>query len=287
MPRRCREPLRDEFHETLDRLIVATQLRYAVVGELARSVRFRVFDQPVIDESSQAGARRRTRAAALPRRPSRCPRPRRAHRGSRRQPGAAHSAACGAHRRAGGPRAAARAPHAPLLQDLRARGRALVAPRRTAVRHRPLLARRPAPPADHHARRGLGVARGRLGRRRAGIRCPRPGVRRRLLPALERGAARRRQHGRRAQRSRQRGGAAPDGAEGDCGRERSGWCPRAPLHLPPGRRGVSRGARHPRSAPDDRAAPPSLAARQLRRHAPAGGRGRPPLPLRRPREPVR
>ena len=41
--------LRDEFHETLDRLIVAAQLRYPVIGELARSVRFRVFDLPVIE----------------------------------------------------------------------------------------------------------------------------------------------------------------------------------------------------------------------------------------------
>ncbi len=43
------ESLRDEFHETLDRLIVAAQLRYPVVGELARSVRFRVFDRPIIE----------------------------------------------------------------------------------------------------------------------------------------------------------------------------------------------------------------------------------------------
>jgi len=53
------EPLRDELHETLDRLIVAAQLRQPVVGELARSVRFRVFDQPVIEE-----ARERVLAAA-------------------------------------------------------------------------------------------------------------------------------------------------------------------------------------------------------------------------------
>jgi acetyl/propionyl-CoA carboxylase alpha subunit/acetyl-CoA carboxylase carboxyltransferase component len=43
------ESLRDEFHETLDRLIVAAQRRYPVVGELARSVRFRVFDRPIIE----------------------------------------------------------------------------------------------------------------------------------------------------------------------------------------------------------------------------------------------
>ena len=48
------EPLREEFHETLDRLIVAAQLRYPVVGELARSVRFRVVDQPVIEQAREA-----------------------------------------------------------------------------------------------------------------------------------------------------------------------------------------------------------------------------------------
>jgi acetyl/propionyl-CoA carboxylase alpha subunit/acetyl-CoA carboxylase carboxyltransferase component len=53
------EPLRDEFHETLDRLIVAAQVRYPVVGELARSVRFRVFDRPLIED-----ARARVLAAA-------------------------------------------------------------------------------------------------------------------------------------------------------------------------------------------------------------------------------
>ena len=52
-------PLRDEFHGTLDRLIMAAQLRYPVVGELARSVRFRVFDQAVIE-----GARELVLAAA-------------------------------------------------------------------------------------------------------------------------------------------------------------------------------------------------------------------------------
>ncbi len=35
--------------ELLDRLVLATQLRFAAVGDLARSVRFRWFDQPVVD----------------------------------------------------------------------------------------------------------------------------------------------------------------------------------------------------------------------------------------------
>jgi acetyl/propionyl-CoA carboxylase alpha subunit/acetyl-CoA carboxylase carboxyltransferase component len=41
-------PARDEIAEVLDRLIVATQLRYPTVGDLARSIRFRIFDQPLI-----------------------------------------------------------------------------------------------------------------------------------------------------------------------------------------------------------------------------------------------
>ena len=41
-------PARDEMREVLDRLIVATQLRYPTVGELARSIRFRFFDNPPI-----------------------------------------------------------------------------------------------------------------------------------------------------------------------------------------------------------------------------------------------
>jgi acetyl/propionyl-CoA carboxylase alpha subunit/acetyl-CoA carboxylase carboxyltransferase component len=53
------EALRDEFHETLDRLIVAAQVRYPAVGELARSVRFRIFDRPMIED-----ARARVLAAA-------------------------------------------------------------------------------------------------------------------------------------------------------------------------------------------------------------------------------
>jgi acetyl/propionyl-CoA carboxylase alpha subunit/acetyl-CoA carboxylase carboxyltransferase component len=38
-----------EVREVLDRLVAATQLRYPIVGDLARSVRFRWFDQPLVD----------------------------------------------------------------------------------------------------------------------------------------------------------------------------------------------------------------------------------------------
>jgi acetyl/propionyl-CoA carboxylase alpha subunit/acetyl-CoA carboxylase carboxyltransferase component len=42
------EELRHELLETLDRMIMATQLRHPVAGTLARSVRFRLFDGPLI-----------------------------------------------------------------------------------------------------------------------------------------------------------------------------------------------------------------------------------------------
>ncbi|HZC27700.1 MAG TPA: carboxyl transferase domain-containing protein [Actinopolymorphaceae bacterium] len=44
-------PLDGRVHDVLDRLVLATQLRFPVVGDLARSVRFRWFDQPLVDEA--------------------------------------------------------------------------------------------------------------------------------------------------------------------------------------------------------------------------------------------
>ena len=35
--------------ELLDRLVAVTQLRFPIIGDLARSVRFRWFDQPLVD----------------------------------------------------------------------------------------------------------------------------------------------------------------------------------------------------------------------------------------------
>jgi acetyl/propionyl-CoA carboxylase alpha subunit/acetyl-CoA carboxylase carboxyltransferase component len=43
-------PLDVAVRDLLDRLVLATQLRFAVVGDLARSVRFRWFDQPLVEE---------------------------------------------------------------------------------------------------------------------------------------------------------------------------------------------------------------------------------------------
>ena len=47
------EPASDEIGEVLERLIVATQLRYPAVGDLARSIRFRLFDQPLIQTARE------------------------------------------------------------------------------------------------------------------------------------------------------------------------------------------------------------------------------------------
>jgi acetyl/propionyl-CoA carboxylase alpha subunit/acetyl-CoA carboxylase carboxyltransferase component len=44
----------DLAHEVLDRLVLATQLRHPMVGDLARSARFRWFDQPVVEAERSA-----------------------------------------------------------------------------------------------------------------------------------------------------------------------------------------------------------------------------------------
>jgi acetyl/propionyl-CoA carboxylase alpha subunit/acetyl-CoA carboxylase carboxyltransferase component len=43
------EDIAEQVRDVLERLVAATQLRYPVVGDLARSVRFRWFDQPLVD----------------------------------------------------------------------------------------------------------------------------------------------------------------------------------------------------------------------------------------------
>ncbi|WP_076260038.1 carboxyl transferase domain-containing protein [Intrasporangium flavum] len=60
-------PLDASARDALDRLVVATQLRFPVIGDLARSVRFRWFDQPLVDEgraSVLAGVRDKVAALA-------------------------------------------------------------------------------------------------------------------------------------------------------------------------------------------------------------------------------
>ena len=48
------EPARSEVAEVLDRLVVAAQLRYPAVGDLARAVRYRSFEEPVLRQARQA-----------------------------------------------------------------------------------------------------------------------------------------------------------------------------------------------------------------------------------------
>jgi len=60
-------PAGEGVRELLERLVRATQLRYPVVGDLARSVRFRWFDQPLVDaerSSVLAGVRDEIEALA-------------------------------------------------------------------------------------------------------------------------------------------------------------------------------------------------------------------------------
>ena len=47
-------PARDEIGEVIDRLVIATQLRYPAVGNLTRSVRFRLFEEPLIEQAREA-----------------------------------------------------------------------------------------------------------------------------------------------------------------------------------------------------------------------------------------
>jgi acetyl/propionyl-CoA carboxylase alpha subunit/acetyl-CoA carboxylase carboxyltransferase component len=46
-------PARAEVADVLDRLVMATQLRYPAVGDLARAVRFRYFEEPAVQENRQ------------------------------------------------------------------------------------------------------------------------------------------------------------------------------------------------------------------------------------------
>jgi acetyl/propionyl-CoA carboxylase alpha subunit/acetyl-CoA carboxylase carboxyltransferase component len=47
------ESVREELRQTLDRLIVATQLRHPAIGELARRVRFSLFDLPTVQAARE------------------------------------------------------------------------------------------------------------------------------------------------------------------------------------------------------------------------------------------
>ena len=151
--------------EVLDRLVVATQLRYPVVGDLARTVRFRYFEEPLIQaarEEVYARASRQTCSTSA-RRPGRAG-PRRAR--STRWWRARRAARSGCS--PSGSIADSRGPE-PVLEVLTRRYYRMrdledvqaVRARRPAVRHRRLRpARRPAAP--DLAGRGLRATFGAL-----------------------------------------------------------------------------------------------------------------------------
>ena len=84
--------------EVLDRLVLATQLRFPIVGDLARSVRFRWFDQPLVDADRAAVLASVRDQVAPARRQPRRRRPRRADRRPGRHPGADRPVPAGAAR---------------------------------------------------------------------------------------------------------------------------------------------------------------------------------------------
>lgn len=49
------DPMREALRQTLDRLIIATQLRHPAIGDLARRVRFSLFDLPAVDAARLRG----------------------------------------------------------------------------------------------------------------------------------------------------------------------------------------------------------------------------------------
>ena len=87
----------------LDRLVVATQLRYPAVGDLARAVRFRYFEEPVVRQNRRGRPRRRPRGCwpswTTPARSGDGDEAMRRGRGAGREPGAADPAARAARRR--------------------------------------------------------------------------------------------------------------------------------------------------------------------------------------------
>ena len=51
------EPERDQIGEVIDRLVAATQLRYPTLGDLSRSIRFRLFEEPLIQQAREEAHR--------------------------------------------------------------------------------------------------------------------------------------------------------------------------------------------------------------------------------------
>ena len=276
----------NDFRQALDRLVGAMEGRDPVVADLARDVRFRYFDEPLIAET-----RDRTYAAmdrhleALADDPERADRDQRIARARR-----VHAPARPADRRAHArrrPGAAARAAggrDAALLPRAHAGGLHRGAARWPGPAHGPLSPRRAAAPTRDRLRRARPVAGRERRLRRVGGRGARGRRRRRGLLRL----GRRRASGRGTRRATARGALphAPAAVRSpDRGhRRRAGARPRHggghAVHVPPDAGRPGRGRRAPRSAPDDVPPPRAGAPLRLRAEAAAVGRGRVPVPRR-------
>ena len=284
--------LAGQARQLLERLGRATQLRFPVVGDLARSVRFRWFDQPAVDAERVdvlAGVRDELAALAadggLP------------DRADRVEALAAipeQIVRFLAERLADG--VPAREPMLEVLARRHYREYDLHEPRggrvrRPAVRGRRLHPRLPAHPprVDRRDRGRAGRRRGRAGRLRRGLRrgpSRRPGGRGRPVPALARRTGLGGRHERAAPAPRRGAAVRPRRAPGV--RRRLRGCRPAGrlLRLPDRRRRPGgRGRPHPGRPPDGRPTPEPLAAPQLPRDPDRGARGRPALRVRRPGEP--
>ena len=290
-PRTGRRPRDLQVREVLERLVLATQLRFPAVGDLARSVRFRWFDQPVVDsERADVLAGVRDEVAYLASNPD-SPGSGRADGRPGRDPGA-HRQLPGRAARGRRPdaRADARGADPPALPRVRAARPALAAGRRPAGRRWPTTC---STTGRRHLVSTVGTfdelaAGQRPGRARSpsrlAARAGRPAGRGRPLPRLA-GRARRRRTNAAAQLLERLSHAAVRAATcagwpsaSAAGRRPSG---RYFTFRPTQRRRAGRGRPGARAAPDGRPAPRPVAAARLRHHPARRARGRAALPLRR------
>ncbi len=183
-----------QARDVLDRLVAATQLRYPVVGDLARSARFRWFDQPLVEADRGpvlAGVRDELDYLAATQR--------RADYAARidglwRSPGADRAVPGRADRRPAAPSTSrcSRCWPAGTTANTSCRHVQPPASVRRPVRHLRLRPGQPPDPPGQHGGRDLGAGAGvraRPGHRRpAGADPGRPSHRRRPIPALARRA---------------------------------------------------------------------------------------------------
>ena len=260
-------PLRKELRETLDRLVVATQLRHPAIGELARSVRFACFDRPLIAAARERAYRRVRDQLDAPGREPRRPRPR-ASSSTRWSPPRSRSCrssgerAATRHRR---PRADARGADPPLLQDPRPARPAAAHRGRAAARHRHLRAAPAGTCAWSPPSGGSTTSPGSS--RPSGGSCGTSRTPRAAWPTSTSLGDEAPDPDEMAERDRARHRAAALPADGAAPRRVGGLRRRGDqrVHLPPGRRASARGAGGPRAAPDDLAAAALLAARATSR----------------------